>query len=174
MVGERRIPGNLDMDIVIDLFLEQSRPWQQMVDLLMKALLNEIKAAIDIILNTITDQQTKSKLWVHLIDPSLERLADVLKVGAREMLQRRVALFRHLHSFFCPDSMPTAGSNCDLQDTDLEALLEKLTLKTRADMDEFDCTEMTDGVQACYKVCSIPFQRSCRASCILLTCKQLA
>jgi hypothetical protein len=87
---------------------------------------------------------------------------------------RQVALFRHLHSFFGPDSMPTARSNRDLQDIDLEALLEKLTLKTRADMDKFDCTEMTDGVQACYKVCSIPFQRSCRASYILLTCKQLA
>jgi hypothetical protein len=59
MVGERRIPENLDMDIVIDLLLEQSKPWQPVVDLLMKALLNEIKAAVDIILDTITDQQTK-------------------------------------------------------------------------------------------------------------------
>jgi GTPase SAR1 family protein len=168
------LPGTFNPQIIGELFYEQSRPWQAIVESFMAQLLDAARMTLNLVLEHTADPQTSEGLLRHIINPAIEPLKERLEAKAKEVLEPHqrghpITYNHHLtdnihksrqkewdklltekvHGFF-----GTSESNCLYNKAfDVRQLLTALrAAASEADMDRHACSEAIDCMQAYYKV----------------------
>ncbi|KAL9616956.1 MAG: hypothetical protein Q9160_008226 [Pyrenula sp. 1 TL-2023] len=174
------LPGIFNPQIVSDLFYEQSQPWESAVDDYAALLVDAAKTAIDLIMETITDDTIGDGISGQILNPSMVNIRADLNDKIEEVLAPHKRGHPITYNHYLTDNIQKArqgrmktqllaklkahlsGMKTTFQghlqaphgnwSFDPEALVESLTQATEADMDRFACSEATDVMFAYYKV----------------------
>jgi hypothetical protein len=175
------LPGTFNPQIIGEMFYEQSKPWQAIVESYMTRILEAARTTLNLVLDHTADSQTSEGLLRHIINPAMEPLKERLEERAKEVLephqrghpitynhyltdniqnarQREWDKFvtEKVHGFFGTTEFSTWYGN----GLDVSKLLTALrAITTEADMDRHACSEAIDCMEAYYKVSNSPMHR---------------
>jgi len=169
------LPGTFNPQLIGELFFQQSKPWQAIVESFMSDLLQAARAMLNLTLEHTADPQTSEGLLRHIINPGIEPLKEELERRAKEVLEphqrghpitynhyltENIQKFRKMkweklvtervHSFFnTSEGTPTWYG----KSFNVNSLLKTLhAVSTEVDMDHHACSEAIDCMLAYYKV----------------------
>ena len=171
----RELPGTFNPLVIGDLFHTQCKPWETIVNKYTEQILTDIRKAVIPALREVLDEKSLDGLLEHVINPSLERLGDMLRAGTSELLEphqtghpitynhyfteniqkARQAHFRQttiniLKEFFGP--YYDQGQMGQSPAFEMNDLVNALSAQSEADMERFACSEAVDCMVAYYKV----------------------
>jgi len=179
LIGRSRgceLLGTFNPLIVGDLFYQQSRLWQRLVEHYSEKILDATKHTLELILLHTADETTSDGLLREVIDPAMEKYAAELRRKVMEIMRphqkghpitynhyftetiqkarqehAKKDQARQLNAFFKikPDMGP---SYVHPQSFHTGELLDALNQRTEADMDRYACSEAVDCMKAYYKV----------------------
>ncbi|KIV95246.1 hypothetical protein PV10_02921 [Exophiala mesophila] len=166
------LPGLFNPDIIADLFGDQSKPWQRILNDSLLDLQKAAESTISLVLQAATDKVTFDAILGHIIRPRFELVKAQLVSKVEEVLEphlsRRLSTYNHyftdnlqkkrqegakkviaarLKSHFGGSEGVWYGNSVDLTD-----LLNTLTLDTEVDMSRFAAIEATNAMEAYYQV----------------------
>lgn len=170
----RELPGMFNPMLVADLFVEQSKPWEEITRSYILLIWKATKDFLRLTVASISDSTTSNALFQKIFEPALDELWGVLGAKTSEMLKphqdghpitynhyftetlqavrngrRRAKYSQVLRDFFGADSLKPTVFNRSIN---LDQLLINLTQDTEPDMKRFACSEALDCMQAYYKV----------------------
>lgn len=173
----RELPGLFNPSIIGDLFIEQAKPWGQILSETEERILSAARTAVNMILDAAADSVTKDGIMRYIIRPNMEptvarlnrKVEEVLKPHTRghpltfnhyftENLQKkrqgelRKLTAEKIRSFFNADPNNPDGGWVN-QSFQAKNLLDALAPQTEQDMEKFASIEATNAMQAYYKVC---------------------
>lgn len=171
----RELPGTFNPMIVVDLFLEQSAPWEKIAQDHIDKTWKAAKGFLDLTVASIADPATSKALLRETFEPALSQLLGGLNAKIKELLtphqtghpitynhyftetlqkvrneRNKEEYGRVLKNFFRESSLGV--TYIDSQQVDLQALLNALMQRTEPDMNRFACSEALDCMEAYYKV----------------------
>ena len=170
------LPGTYNPQIVRDLFYEQSKPWQALVEEYAEKIWNAAVLTMSLVLRHTADDITAEALQRQVINPSMDEIktkiddmiSNILRphqVGhpitynhyLTENIQkfreerRKKSLIGKIDAFFGTDHSK-GKTLCEGRPFDVKALVQSLASDTVADMDRLACSEAIDCMRAFYKV----------------------
>ena len=171
----RELPGTFNPLVIGDLFHTQCKPWEKIVKKYTEQILTDIRKAVIPALREVLDERSLDGLLEHVVNPSLEKLGDMLRAGTSELLKPhqtghpitynhyfteniqkarqahlRLATINSLKGFFgahFDDNQVVQAPPFKMGD-----LVNALSAQTEADMEQFACSEAVDCMLAYYKV----------------------
>jgi hypothetical protein len=168
------LPGTFNPQIIGELFYEQSKPWQAIVESFMAQLLEAARMTLNLVLEHTADPQTSEGLLRHIINPAMEPLKEGLEARAKEVLEPHQRGHPITYNHYLTDNIQKGrqkesdklltekvhgffgSSESNYWHTkafDVRQLLTALrAAATEADMDRHACLEAIDCMQAYYKV----------------------
>lgn len=173
----RELPGTFNPLVVGDLFSRQCKPWEAITQSLVEKIHEATTSTFNKMVGEICDQNTKSRLMKHHIQPSLHYLRKDLKAKVTEFLKphlsihpitynnyltqsvQKIQLNRHIRKF---DRLSlsalgvTAESGEDVEKTELEDLLRTLRSGTAPDVEAYSASLAADVAAAYYTVTNFP------------------
>lgn len=172
----RELPGNFNPLIVGELFYEQARPWQSIVNEYTDALLGDVRYATISILQDMFDQRSVEGLLKHIVNHRLSQLGDELYTKTAELLrpqqsghpitynsqyirniqemrerQLRDSVTRKFKAFFGNDYPDTSRSGGPFY-FNMQDLINKVSSQSESDMERFACSDAIDCMLAYYQV----------------------
>ena len=177
----RELPGTFNPMIVRDLFLEQSRPWEDLTRKHITAVWTAAREFITLAIRHVADEATSTALIDEIIVPVFESMQLEMEAKVKELLiphqkghpitynhyftdtlqkiraeHRTGEISKVLQRFFGVDDLQKPY---DLNSIDLSQLLHSLVHQTESDMVDFASGEASDCMLAYYKV--IPSHAKC-------------
>ena len=183
------VPGTFNPLIIGDLFYQQSRPWQRLVERFSERILLATRKSLELILTHTADEATGEGLLRDVIDPAMETYTKLLEIKVAEIMRpyqkghpitynhyfietvqrarqnhAKKDQARRLNIFFKlkPEMGPSVVSSH--QGFSTRELLDALNQQTEAEMNRYACSEAVDCMEAYYKV-SISRQSSRGQNC---------
>ena len=175
----QELPGTFNPDIIGDLFHDQAKRWEPIMQLAREQLLKSTEMTIDLLLKHVVDETTAQAIQLYLIRPKMKTVSCSLSEKVDEVLrphlqgrpltfnqsfiktiqekrreQTREALAKQIAAFFGKD--PEAKSDAARIHEgkfDVRDLFASLALKTEVEFDRFACIEATNAMEAYYEVC---------------------
>lgn len=97
----RELPGTFNPMIVGELFLEQSRPWEEITQQHISRIWEAVKGFLHLVIEHICDEATSAILFDEVISPALETLWCSLEARSRELLSphQNGHPITYIHSF---------------------------------------------------------------------------
>jgi hypothetical protein len=169
------LPGTFNPQIIGEIFFEQSKPWQGIVESFMCDLLQAARTTLSLILEHTADPQTSEGLLRHIINPTIESLKEGLEKKAKEVLEPHQTGHPITYNHYLTDNIQKSrqrewekivaekvhGFFGTREDSpvwckgsfDVNKLLTALhAVAAEADMDRHACSEAIDCMLAYYKV----------------------
>lgn len=180
----RELPCTFSPMIVANLFLEQCRPWESILEGHVQSIWDATKHFLELICVHIADNTACKYLLSEIVEPALDRLMDSMKEKTQELLkphqqghpitynQQFLEVFqksrddRHKDqviqvlkaTFGDYDIADDLGTVYDVS-VNLTQLADSLSKRTEPDMDRFAASEALDCMQAYYEVrCRLPWR----------------
>ncbi|KAI0191067.1 P-loop containing nucleoside triphosphate hydrolase protein [Astrocystis sublimbata] len=165
----RELPGTYNPLIIGDLFRQQCRPWRGILEKYAQNILDAAHVSVKEALSEVVDDDSMTTLWARLILPALEVLEQSLHMKMSEILKphesghpitsnhyftenfQKIQARRQRAQFETSLSQFHLDSGGRILATP-EAILNALTQQTEADMELLACSNVTDMMQAYYKV----------------------
>jgi hypothetical protein len=172
----RELPGMSNTLIVGDLFHEQSAPWEQLMQLHLKAVWGAACAFLELVTSHLMDEATADALLREVIDPLMEeryrdmtaKLVELLTPHQKghpitynhyftETIQNirekrlEAEVTRRLSKFFGSRDLMTL-EELPIKKVKTSSLISALTSRNEAEMDRYASSEVLDCMQAYYKV----------------------
>jgi GTP-binding protein EngB required for normal cell division len=172
----RELPGTFNSMIVTDLFVEQSQPWEALLQSYIKDIAHTVLVFLEHLVRYIADASTCSALFQMLIKPTFEVIVKDLETKATALLathqrghpmtynrdftdtvrevrkeRSRADFTRIVQEFFEIDSLHPSGSS-HYTNMDYHPLVEALMGREEPDANRYACSEALDYMQAYYKV----------------------
>jgi GTPase SAR1 family protein len=172
----RELPGTFNPMIIGDLFFQQSKPWKNLVHSYCQKVLDASRLCIDLILVHLTDDQTRSGLHREVVEPALKGFSRSLDQTVLQLMKPHQKGHPITYNHYFTETIQKARENHEkkelkrllnkffqlrpgAQATDLSHqefntgnLLQALAKKTERDMELYACSEVTDCMEAYYKV----------------------
>lgn len=171
----RELPGTFNPLVVGDLFSRQCKPWESITQNLAERVHEAAMTTINKMIYSICDDNTRSRLMKHLIQPALHLLRQNLKSKLDEFLKPHLAIHPITYNDFLTDTVKKIqGERHDrafdtttwntlgfsLEDEDLEnitaatlkTLLIALKNDTRPNVEDYSVSLAADVAAAYYKV----------------------
>jgi len=172
----RELPGTFNPMIISDLFVEQSQPWEALVQSHIEKVARAVKIFLKHLISHIADASTRGELFRTLVEPVFEQIVKDLKGKTAEFLaphqrghpitynhyftetvqkvrkeRSRAEFTRVIQDFFGIESLHPSGSH-HYGVMDYRPLLDALMERHEPDLDRYACSEALDCMQAYYKV----------------------
>ena len=170
------LPGTFNPMIVMNLFLEQSTPWERIAMKHVGGICEAVKQFAAHICDRISDEATSKRLYLEVVEPALLSYFEILKRKTMELLvphqkghpitynhyltenlqkargvRQKDNLEKSLNSFFSSEQESAGGLiNPRFK---IGNLLSRLCDSHEQDMVNFSCIEALDCMKAYYKVC---------------------
>ncbi|KAL2290453.1 hypothetical protein FJTKL_15553 [Diaporthe vaccinii] len=177
----RELPGTFSPMIVEDLFREQCRPWEGILNGHVDTVSAAARKLLNLVCEHIADDTTSQLIMWEIVEPALEDITKALQSKADELLEphknghpitynhyftetlqkvRDERLMDEVRSTLAywldKDEHELDTSNCRLQGTfDVRGLMKALASRSEPDMDRFAASEALDCMEAYYKVSSV-------------------
>jgi hypothetical protein len=176
--GGRELPGLFNPSIVDDLFFDQAKPWQRIVDGVKDELIDAAHTAVRFVLESVADATTIHGILREIVNPGMERLEQALANKANEVLgpnlkghaftlnhyfteniqrkrleEDRKNMGKRLFEFLQVDPGEDDASCRQYEGNfDVRHLLEALVKQSELDMDRFAAIECVNAMLSYYKV----------------------
>lgn len=172
----RELPGMFSPLIVGDLFHEQSKPWERLAQLHLRAAWEAVRAFLELTTSHLTDEVTSEALLREVVDPLMEdrsqnmaaKLIEIMTPYQKghpitynhyftetiqNMREKRleVEVTRRLNKLFGNQDI-TNLEELPSKKIKTASLITALTSRNEADMDLYASSEVLDCMQAYYKV----------------------
>ncbi|CAG8950637.1 hypothetical protein HYFRA_00002846 [Hymenoscyphus fraxineus] len=170
----RELPGTFNPMVVGDLFSQQCKPWVKITQNLAEKVHEAAATTFNKMLAKICDENTRSRLMTHLIQPSLSQQRKELKEKFDELLQPHISIHPITYDHYLTDSVQKiqgarwdrkfdklSFALCGLTADSLQPeekqinvryLLRKLRLGTQPNVSEYSVSLAADVAAAYYKV----------------------
>ncbi|KAJ8131769.1 hypothetical protein O1611_g1857 [Lasiodiplodia mahajangana] len=170
----RELPGRFNSLIVIDLFLEQSKPWKNIVIDHVDSCWAATKRCLKLAVTSIAGESVGSRLFQIVVDPALEKLREEVISKANELIDSHVLChpvtyneqyLEAVHNIndqrrreFCTNIVEryfgTLSTSTYLHghSYDLKGLVDQLARRTEPDDERFAASEAADCMEAYYSV----------------------
>ena len=183
------LPGTFNPLIVGDLFYQQLRPWQQLMEHFSERILHATRTSLELILTHTADKATGEGLVQDVIDPAMEAYTKLLERKVMEIMRPHQRGHPITYNHYFTETVQRARQNHAKKDQARQLniflklrpemgpslisshqafntgeLLDALNQQTEADMDHYACSEAVDCMEAYYKV-STCRQSSCSGNC---------
>jgi GTP-binding protein EngB required for normal cell division/lipopolysaccharide biosynthesis glycosyltransferase len=170
----RELPGTFDPLIIGQLFLEQRKPWTELVHKTMDEVIHAVHSMVHAALSHICDRSTREGLLREIIYPGLDSLEKKLRLKVTELLKphdtghpitynhyltdnvqkaqngrRTREIKKILENFFGDDYTALGVVKLSIN---VESLAGLIVTKTEADMNNYASSTATDFMEAYYKV----------------------
>ena len=171
------LPGTFNPLIVGDLFYQQSRPWQRLVERFSERILHATRTSLELILTHTADEATGEGLVRDVIDPAMEAFTKLLERKVTEIMRPHQRGHPITYNHYFTETVQRARQNHAKKDQarrlniflklrpemgpslisshqafNTGELLDALNQQTKADMDRYACSEAVDCMEAYYKV----------------------
>jgi len=175
----RELPGTFNPMIVADLFLEQARPWEKIVQKHIQKIWEATSAFLDLIVRYIADDSAYRALQSEIFIPEMKRILKELNEKTAELLvphqsghpitynssfsadlaavrreRMKESAEKAVKEFFGVEELRKA-TKIEVK-TPLSELVAKLTYYNEPDMDRFAAQEALDCLNAYYRVGTQP------------------
>jgi hypothetical protein len=170
------LPGTFNPMIILDLFLEQSRPWQVLATSHIDQVARAVTKFLQHLISQIADASTSGVLFQTVVEPALESVVQDAKRKTTDLLEpqkcghpitynnyftetvqqvkrerSRVELTRLIKYVFGVKSLgPSVQEEYAIRD--YRPLLAAIMERNNPDMNQYACSEAFDCIQAYYKV----------------------
>lgn len=176
--GGKELPGLYNPSIVADLFFDQARPWQPLVEEAERDLVDAAHTAVQLALEHSADETTIDGLYKELINPGMTQLEHALHNKAEEVLKPhaggevftlnsafmenimakreekiRKDMCQRLHEFLGVNPLdPKPERRRYKGDFDASHLLDALAKQVEADTEKFAAIDCVNAMESYYKV----------------------
>lgn len=174
----RELPGTFSPMIVEDLFREQCRPWEGILNDHVDTVSGAARKLLNLVCGHIADDTTGQHIMREIVEPALESITKTLQSKAYELLEphknghpitynhyftetlqkvrdeRRMDEVRSvLADWLDIDENALDTRDCKLHGTfNMRGLMKALSSRSEPDMDRFAASEALDCMEAYYKV----------------------
>ncbi|KAI1087991.1 P-loop containing nucleoside triphosphate hydrolase protein [Rostrohypoxylon terebratum] len=163
------LPGTYNPLIIGELFHEQCAPWRGWLEDFSRRIYDAVEATVNAALAYIVDEETKSKLWVELINGALDRLNRQLRSKVNEILRPHEDGHPITYNHYLTDNvqkiranrfrarlkegLAEAGFDSNVvRPTTINAVIDSLVKHTEVDMETVASSEAIDWMEAYYQV----------------------
>lgn len=163
----RELHGLFGPLLVGKLFREQAEPWRGFVEKHVKDVWEASKRALELILFTLTDENTYSALMLHVLDPFMSQTLTRLNSKLDKVLKQYEELHAMTYNHYFTDTLQKArieqfqksmtenfrvasGNSGYISDMSVEHLVSIVTPSNTADMEIYAASELAVCMEAYY------------------------